>query len=393
MWKRTTNQNGKRERTGKGDTTLLLRAKMNIGREEDGLHIDDLPDHLLVEVASFLGKECRALWAVSMSAPSAHWTATSAVSAKGRRILTLQRESWREEWREVDFGKFQPSTFRRKENGIIIIQSRRFSDDDLKAVLLCIDAATTVGSLFLTSGCEKLTGGGLEPLRGSTVLRRVDLSSGHKCSLDLEVVLPVLDSIVSSNDNKLRHIQFPKKWRDAKHESLSRFISRYNDMLETRVQNCCQCDASACKSDLDFATYFMCPPFHAFFLAAPGIHEDGDRYGVQTATCYKCLKIFCYDNDGTCQDGWENSYEFCPCCEKYFCNRCCVVFVCEACDKDISCEHCMEGTWCNVDGCGEGPFCLGCAEEQTTWLSCCEVVACMDCCANCDDCPYNGGYG
>ena len=131
---------------------LAVRAKMNSGmnsgREKDGLHIDDLPDHLLVEVASFLRKECRALWAVSMSAPSEHWSTSSVVSGKGKQILTLQRKSWREEWREVDFGKFQPSTFRRKENGIIIIQSRRLLDDDLKAVLLCIDAATTVGSLF-----------------------------------------------------------------------------------------------------------------------------------------------------------------------------------------------------------------------------------------------------
>ena len=114
--------------------TCNFRVKMNSGRENDGLHIDDLPDHLLVEAASFLDKECRALWAVSMSAPSAHWTASSAVSAKGRQILTLQRKSWREEWREFDFGAFHH------------LSKKKQNDDDLKAVLICIDTATSVES-------------------------------------------------------------------------------------------------------------------------------------------------------------------------------------------------------------------------------------------------------
>ena len=169
-------------------------------------------------------------------------------------------ENWREEWQEVDFGKFLFQSRKR---------SRRFrydifypgnielslSDDNLKAVLICIDAVTNVESLYL-SKCNLLTGRCLEPLSGSTVLKRIDISlasrksarSNVECSLELGEVLPVLDSIVAKGDNNLRHIQFPKKWRDAEHERLGRFIARYNNMLRMTAHKCCQCDEWSCKS-------------------------------------------------------------------------------------------------------------------------------------------------
>ena len=248
----------------------MAPSKMSNGRELDVLHIDDLPDHLLVEVASFLGRECRALWAVSMSAPSEHWTASSAVSAKGKQILTLQRDDWRKEWREFDFGNFHDQ-FNSCSGGDKDIIKLSLSDDDLKAVLICIDAASTVESLRLSlmrfnriktirlakdSTC--ITGSGLAPLTGSSVLRRIDISTvgkyhpygglQYECSLELGAVLPILQSIVASNENRLCHVQLPKKWRDAKPEGLGRFIMRYNDMLDARACTCCQCDSPACKS-------------------------------------------------------------------------------------------------------------------------------------------------
>ncbi|EJK49347.1 hypothetical protein THAOC_31783 [Thalassiosira oceanica] len=285
---------------------------MSNGREGDGPHIDGLPDHLLVEVASFLDKECRALWAVSMTAPSAHWTASSAVSATGRQILTLQRKNWREEWREVDFGKFlfQPTSLRAHRYFNLDgwagagVTKLSLSDDDLKAVLICIDAATSVESLYL-SWCHLLTGRGLEPLSGSTALRRIDISIGGRkssevdvhCTLELGAVLPVLESIVAKSSNKLRHIQFPKKWRDSKHESLSRFIASYNNMLRMVTHKCCQCNA----------------------LSSPGIDAEGERYGVQTATCYRCLNNFCDDDDFTCRDEVDKFFGPCTYCAKNFC--------------------------------------------------------------------------
>ncbi|EJK46020.1 hypothetical protein THAOC_35336 [Thalassiosira oceanica] len=219
-----------------------------------------------------------------MGAPSGHWTTSSVVPAKCQQILTIQQENWREEWKEFDFGRFQ----RQNDfySGVWNKIELSLSDDDLTAVLICIGAATNVESVYL-SACHRLTGRGLIPLSGSTALRRIDISlvsryhcfgTDVECSLELGEILPVLESILLIG-NGLRHIQFPKKWRDAKHEGLSHFIARYNDMLEMTDRKCCQC----------------------FVPASPAIHEGGDRYGVQTATCYKCLKDFCHNDDGNCE--------------------------------------------------------------------------------------------
>lgn len=306
-----------------------LRVKMNNLGEENGLHIDDIPDHLLVEVASYLRKESRALWAISMGAPSGHWTTSSVVPAKCQQILTIQQENWREEWKEFDFGRFQ----RQNDfySGVWNKIELSLSDDDLTAVLICIGAATNVESVYL-SACHRLTGRGLIPLSGSTALRRIDISlvsryhcfgTDVECSLELGEILPVLESILLIG-NGLRHIQFPKKWRDAKHEGLSHFIARYNDMLEMTDRKCCQCFVPACKS-ANCCKVTTCCSSLLHCLAAPAIHEGGDRYGVQTATCYKCLKDFCHNDDGNCESEWENSFDYCPRCAKYFCNSCCTI--------------------------------------------------------------------
>ena len=63
---------------------------------------------------------------------------------------------------------------------------------------------------------------GLQPLRGSVVLEQIDLALNkqHESStiepepsISEEVVLPILDSIVDADQNVLKHLQLPKKWR------------------------------------------------------------------------------------------------------------------------------------------------------------------------------------
>ena len=51
----------------------------------------------------------------------------------------------------------------------------RLSDEDMGAMLVCIDAVHTLKKLKLAH-CFNIVGHGLEPLRGSTSLRQVDLS-------------------------------------------------------------------------------------------------------------------------------------------------------------------------------------------------------------------------
>ena len=226
-------------------------------RRLDGPGVGSLPDHLLVEVASFLRKESRALWAVSMGAPSCHWSAARAPTPAGRKVLTLLREDWRDEWAVFDFGDFlRPQS----SNGFFHSNTiGGLSDDDLQAVLICIDGARSVKSLYLT-GCTRLTGRGISPLRESTILERVDISlvmtrdyrpeDKRSCGLELDQVLPVLDTILANKGNRLRHIQLPKKWRNEKDGSLNRFMSRYNCALGLTTEKCCQCEEEARKSRL-----------------------------------------------------------------------------------------------------------------------------------------------
>ena len=115
------------------------------------------------------------------------------------------------------------------------------------------------------------------------------------------------------------------------------------------------------------------------FDAEPLLHADGDRYGVQSATCYKCLDEFCSNVEGYCQDDWDSSVEYCPCCEKYLCHQCCPVFVCAKCDETISCEDCCECEWCSADDCSAGPFCSKCARTELRYKECCDSTLCGGC--------------
>ena len=103
---------------------------------------------------------------------------------------------------------------------------------------------------------------------------------------------------------------------------------------------------------------------YAAYLAAPAIDTEGERYGIQSATCYRCLNNFCDDDDGTCQDDLDKWFSPCMSCAKNFCNRCEPITYCEKCDTSF-CEYCSDWTYCDVDGCNQGPFCDDCADEET----------------------------
>jgi hypothetical protein len=97
----------------------------------------------------------------------------------------------------------------------------KLNDDHLSGILTFVDAPNDLQRLKLT-GCTGITGRGLEPLRGSTVLL-IDLSLvGHRedpdslspAALISETeVLPILDSIIErGEDSALKYIHYPGKW-------------------------------------------------------------------------------------------------------------------------------------------------------------------------------------
>ena len=114
-----------------------------------------------------------------------------------------------EDWEVIDFKNIQD------------IFDRNLSDDDIRWVLLAIDGVTKIKSLKVTN-CVEITGVGLQPLVGSIVLERIDLSLvgvhenptiNPEPPISVELVVPILNSIVDREDNALVHIQLPKKWR------------------------------------------------------------------------------------------------------------------------------------------------------------------------------------
>ena len=67
------------------------------------------------------------------------------------------------------------------------------SDDVLSGVLVCIDAKNSLKTLSL-GGCSQIVGHGLEPLRESTVLERLDLPRfGNGLSID--IIIPLIASM------------------------------------------------------------------------------------------------------------------------------------------------------------------------------------------------------
>ncbi len=188
---------------------------------------------------------------------------------------TLNKESFAivgDHWDTLDFGEIEKDL------------AARLTDDDIKAVLWCIDAGNRVKKLSLAH-CVNITGAGLEPLRGSTIIEQIDLSLAGKHQnpaliepwhpparivsltipfappISCELVLPILDSIIERGHlSSLKHLQFPMAWRTTKwyHEGREHsnpnlafvyFLMRYNQMLMNRgIVSCFHCSRNLSSS-------------------------------------------------------------------------------------------------------------------------------------------------
>eukprot|EP00984_Skeletonema_dohrnii_P026281 scaffold15599_cov129-Skeletonema_dohrnii-CCMP3373.AAC.5 len=259
------------------------------------------------------------------------------------------------------------------------------TDSDISSILVSIDAVNTLKVLKLI-GCTNITGVGLDPLRGSTILEQIDMSTSEKgaamngedlfspnfpwgISLSEDDVIPILDSIIAEKDRALRHVQFPLAWRQKKCQILSSFLERYN-LAITRL-TCAKCSACRCG----------CTTCREEFRNMNTSSKTWE-WGLQNFTCYDCLKYFCED----CEE------DFCDKCQKKFCESCCPTQYCEHCGK-TSCTDCHQIFSC--ESCS-GTFCQDCLPVCT--CECCNRTRCMDCMpyytcegcqkSNCGDCAH-----
>eukprot|EP00984_Skeletonema_dohrnii_P020804 scaffold10223_cov96-Skeletonema_dohrnii-CCMP3373.AAC.12 len=230
-------------------------------------------------------------------------------------------------WTCLDFGDIEKEL------------AAKLSDDDIKEILLSINAAERLIRLRLTN-CTNITGAGLAPLRGSSKLGQIDLSltAKHQSpilhpepALSREHVLPILDAIIQNGGAKLRYLQLPHAWRENRSTD-SEFhaaIVRYKEFANSRGDFCCH----KCSIHIRYDDY-------------DDVRCD-DEYAAEVNTCYDCLKSYCYRHEGVSK---------CRACEKCFCKSCSKVgfyYCCEnwsllrACKAVHHCEDC-------------GPFCDDC---------------------------------
>ena len=145
--------------------------------------IFDLPNEALSYAASYLARPSKALFAIALR----HDTTINDDATIA--ILSL------EQFGVLDFGEVEKTL------------AAKISDDDLREILICIDASTKLKKLKL-AGCINITGVGLTPLCESVVLQQIDLSlvAEHKSPvidpqplMSCDLVLTILDSIIGSN--------------------------------------------------------------------------------------------------------------------------------------------------------------------------------------------------
>mmetsp|Transcript_12086 Transcript_12086/g.20464 ORF Transcript_12086/g.20464 Transcript_12086/m.20464 type:complete len:401 (+) Transcript_12086:1497-2699(+) len=314
------------------------------GSPQDISSLTDLPSGILAHAASFLAAPSRALFAVALDENSA--------ASPNERSSAIVVGS---QWDVLDFGEIEKDL------------ADEMTDDTIEKVLLCIVAVNNVKRLKLTN-CFRITGAGLEPLRGSAIIEQIDLSIvGEHENPDIgqfpmilcDRVLPILDSIVEREGCALKHIQFPFLWRcvPSTESDFHAFCRRYNQMWRNREEiRCLGCNTrlpTGGNQWIETGTY---------------------RYGTQRHTCYDCFKHYCY----SCENVGEliRMLACCEICKRDYCTDCSKMHVCRCCSHN-ACNDCYKH---ECHKCNE-KICLNCVEGHEDCYQCeeCDRLFCSEC--------------
>ena len=117
----------------------------------------------------------------------------------------------------------------------------RLTDDDLRSILISVDAVNNLKKLVLTN-CIKVTGIGLEPLRGSNVLQHLDLkitdSPNEVVAICIKGIASIVDNILSRDENVgLIILKFPICWEHDKTEIFLGLKERYGQFFLQGLQH------------------------------------------------------------------------------------------------------------------------------------------------------------
>ena len=301
-------------------------------------------------VGSFLPKNPRTLFAIAISAPSTSvaWRTPSIIGQLSQVVKAIIHADPSEKWEVLDF---------RRE----LLLPDLLNDDDLYAMLVIIDAPHKLKKLFLNGdynynyGCVNITGRGLEPLHSSHVLQQIDLGINRENKLRLSTIVPILDSIIESENPSLQCIELPEGWvgdREGTYQ-LSSFFSKYDQYLYNLNISCHFCDNRCGRGNRGIDDGH---PWHSWI---------DDRCGKQRLTCNQCLKHFCKE----CPTDYD--IDLCETCDRYICCLCEEMLVCPRCHtkfcylctevEDNRCSFCLDAYCSNCDGFSLNE-CRGCNE-------------------------------
>jgi hypothetical protein len=315
---------------------------------DDCCLLSDLPSRILEHTATFLAPPSRALFALALDLNSAKLPNERSSAIAGNQ------------WDILDFG------------GVEKELASKLTDDNIQAVLSCIDAVNRVKILKLTN-CVSVTGAGLNPLRGSLLIEQIDLSLVGDCEspklnpeppISKDHVIPILDSIIEREGCALKLIQFPKVMRKERsaESDFHHFIQRYKEILESRGMCCVECKETLSENAINTGHYYL------------------KHYALQNNICYGCMKHYC---SGRVNEDECSYLRHCSTCERKYCVRCVPMLSCENCGDH--CPNCRSFMACCTPGCEMKDSCTECVEK----CSKCDRNWCEDCrelreCENCN---------
>ncbi|KAL7458674.1 hypothetical protein ACHAWC_010260 [Mediolabrus comicus] len=305
---------------GKTITALLSSKRRKVSDDRTPYRnssstLSKLPKEPLSHVSSFLAAPSRALFAVALDLDTQDMSLFSDFRSA---ILG-------DDWGTLDFGEI--------EKGL----AAKLCDEDVEAALVFIEASANVKRLKLTN-CINITGSGLWPLRGSTIIEQIDLSIVRNGmpqldidpSISHDVVLPILDSIINRREEcSLKQLQLPSVWimtGVSWKDPVNSFLERYQSVF---VQS-----FAVCRNML--VPQRRHPPNPRFRLPWLDTLKN---------SCYECLEIYCL----TCSMLRE-----CNVCDKQYCTDCVKMERCPFCNR-FTCAECLSDTsscsGCNVMMC------------------------------------------
>jgi len=372
------------------------------------ISINNLTEDNLIAISKYLPKTSRALFAVALTAPSSSYRQKNGKPSCASKAIISAVQPTESFTSIVDtLCKKSPWPLRRPRpqgdyyfrRSITTKQIKEYydggytwemldfvdigrtlasklTDDDLYAMLVCINAQHNLKRLNLTH-CFNIIGYGLQPLRSSTTFEKLDLGLGQQCEIpnryDLtirnanreakiseEIIFGILDSILNVEGNAFKRLQVhgsmwehqdapgydsetddwgddPPGWYNRRRISpipsiaFKSFLKKHNNHVLNGQSSCCYFGLSDDEELKHFLTNIV--------EKSSDIVDTCIQCGsMDFHVCIDCHTVYCGQNNDTCQLDILNWCQECP---KVSCNACDPHTV-DGCDPHCGMDYCND---------------------------------------------------